>query len=238
MATKSEILNNLREYTSDQIVEAINAGIVTIYELSKSGNLTPLLRRRIEEKLAAKSSEVAQTVPEVIPALKEEVPLVDTSSTEDDEMAIPEASDIDTPSEILIPQAPVIMATDSPTFGTEEKDFISVEESTSISNKGMFKRPFDFFTGRIRRMEYWLSFIILYAYAFVSGLFVGALQWSEGVSYLLLIPGYWFIWAQGSKRCHDLGNSGWYQLIPFYGLWMAFAEGEPGENEYGDNPKE
>jgi len=79
---------------------------------------------------------------------------------------------------------------------------------------------------------------MLYVYSFIIGLIVGASRWPEGVLYILLIPGYWFIWAQGSKRCHDRGNSGWYQLIPFYGLWMAFADGEPGENEYGTNPKE
>ena len=38
MATKSDILNNLREYTADQIVEAIKDGTVTVYELSKSGD--------------------------------------------------------------------------------------------------------------------------------------------------------------------------------------------------------
>lgn len=60
MATKSDILNNLREYTADQIVEAIKDGTVTVYELSKSGNLTPLMRRRIEEKLTAKTTETSR----------------------------------------------------------------------------------------------------------------------------------------------------------------------------------
>lgn len=54
---------------------------------------------------------------------------------------------------------------------------------------------------------------------------------------IMLIPYLWFIWAQGAKRCHDRGNSGWFQIIPFYGLWMLFAEGEVGTNEYGNSPK-
>lgn len=53
----------------------------------------------------------------------------------------------------------------------------------------------------------------------------------------MLVPYFWFIWAQGAKRCHDRGNSGWFQIIPFYGLWMLFAEGETGTNEYGNSPK-
>lgn len=65
-------------------------------------------------------------------------------------------------------------------------------------------------------------------------------QVSEGMAifYLLLFfPALWFLWAQGAKRCHDRGNSGWYQIIPFYGLWMLFADGEECENEYGVDPK-
>ena len=49
MSRKNDILTNLREYSSDQIAEAINDGVVTMYELSKSGNLTPLMGKRIEE---------------------------------------------------------------------------------------------------------------------------------------------------------------------------------------------
>jgi uncharacterized membrane protein YhaH (DUF805 family) len=58
------------------------------------------------------------------------------------------------------------------------------------------------------------------------------------LSLLLMIPGYWFLLAQGAKRCHDRSNSGWFQIIPFYVFWMLFAEGFPGPNEYGLNPKE
>ncbi len=248
MTSKSDILNNLREYTSDQIAEAINAGIVTLYELSKSGNLTPLMRRRIEEKLAAKPSEVAQTTSEVTqltqevaPSLDEEAPSVDTSSLDyEEEVVIPEAPDVDIPSAIAIPQVPIITATAPPTFEAEKKDFPTVKTSDVISNKGMFKRPFSF-NGRIRRTEYGISFIIYFIWYVIIDVASKSQDLSQGAAIVLLIsciPMLWFIWAQNCKRCHDRGNSGWYQLIPFYGFVLLFGDGEEGENEYGDNPKE
>ena len=100
----------------------------------------------------------------------------------------------------------------------------------------MFKKPFSF-DGRIRRTEYGLSFILLYIYAFLVGIIIGLLELGDELIYPLLIPGYWFFWAQGAKRCHDRGNSGWYQFIPFYGLWMLFGDSDNGINKYGPNPK-
>ncbi|MGV4413831.1 DUF805 domain-containing protein [Chryseobacterium sp. T1] len=97
----------------------------------------------------------------------------------------------------------------------------------------MFRKPFSF-TGRIRRTEYWLS-VVLY---FVTISIVNVLKYElAGSSALSLIPLFWFIIAQGAKRCHDLGSSGWYQIIPFYGLWMLFQDGYRGTNLYGDDPK-
>jgi uncharacterized membrane protein YhaH (DUF805 family) len=100
----------------------------------------------------------------------------------------------------------------------------------------MFKNPFSF-KGRIRRTEYGISFII---YVVVAGFLNVLLETGDEFAFLGLayIPLMWFIWAQGAKRCHDRGNNGWYQIIAFYGLWMLFADGEPGVNEYGPNPKE
>ena len=42
----------------------------------------------------------------------------------------------------------------------------------------------------------------------------------------------------GCKRCHDVGVSGWYQLIPFYVFVLCFEGGDHGINKYGSNPKE
>ena len=104
----------------------------------------------------------------------------------------------------------------------------------------MFKAPFSF-NGRIRRTEFGISYIIYIAIAAVLGGLLGAFTQEGGeasiVMLIVYIPMLWFLWAQGAKRCHDRGNSGWFILIPFYIFWMLFADSDVGPNEYGDNPK-
>jgi uncharacterized membrane protein YhaH (DUF805 family) len=111
----------------------------------------------------------------------------------------------------------------------------------------MFKNPFSF-NGRIRRLEYGLSYIVYFLGAFVVGVLLAILDitgiwtYEEGrngdlVVGLLCIPIFWFMIAQGAKRCHDRDNSGWWMLVPFYGFWMLFASGDIGVNQYGPNPK-
>ena len=100
----------------------------------------------------------------------------------------------------------------------------------------MFKKPFSF-NGRIGRAEYGLSYLI---YIIPAGLFEIALVEVGLVSFfaVLLVPLFWFLIAQGSKRCHDRGNSAWYQLIPFYIFWMLFADSIETPNAYGPSPNE
>ena len=59
----------------------------------------------------------------------------------------------------------------------------------------------------------------------------------SGILSLLFLVSSWIFIMAGAKRCHDRGNSGFFQFIPFYGLWMLFGDGEPGTNQYGPNPK-
>lgn len=98
----------------------------------------------------------------------------------------------------------------------------------------MFKDIFSFY-GRIRRTEYCITFLAYWLCLFI----ISALAESPGMEWagiFLLLPVFILI-SQGAKRCHDLGNSGWYLLIPFYIFVMLFSAGDYGANEYGDNPK-
>lgn len=100
----------------------------------------------------------------------------------------------------------------------------------------MFKNPFSF-EGRIRRSEYGLTYLFYFIPAVIINLIITEAEGAVLFLALLYIPLMWFMWAQGAKRCHDRGNSGWFQLIPFYGLWMLFGDSDRGINQYGHNPK-
>lgn len=227
MATKEQIINNLREYSASEIVHAIKCGEVSMYELSKSGKLTPLMKKRIEEQLADESVEVNPPSSEM-DNTEETIDNILPSASEDVEVQPLAVESIQTETS----PAPVIPSAVS-----------SQNENTEFSvldNKGMFKRIFSF-KGRIRRTEYGLSYIIFLIWYLI---FMSVTEMNDVTPVLALliiltiVPAYWFLWAQGAKRCHDRGNSGWYQIIPFYFLIMLFGGSEDGINDYGTNPKE
>ena len=237
MTSKIEILNNLQAFSIEQIVEAINAGTVTLYELSKSGNLTPLMRRQIEKGLADKHSETEFNNQET----ESKVTYNTYTSKEDDESN--NHVEIETTPQKPVCENPTITEVTPPALEleTEKIEDTTKQSSFNESNKGMFNRPFSF-KGRIRRTEYGISFLIyMIWYIIVNTVILNNPEPSPGGSmfYLItLIPMLWFLWAQGCKRCHDRGNSGWYQIIPFYFFVLLFGNGENGSNNYGDNPKQ
>jgi len=96
------------------------------------------------------------------------------------------------------------------------------------------------FTGRVGRAEYWyfvLFTIIVSVILSVLGTMIGALGFLSPLYALAaLVPSL----AVGARRLHDIGKSGWIQLIvliPLIGaIWLIVllaTEGNPGGNAYG-----
>lgn len=223
MPTKEQIINNIREYSATEIVKAIQNGDVSLYELSKSGKLTPLMKKRIEEQIACKSV-VITSADSAIESVEETHPTVPVDL---EEQAI-----------VVAPTQPEFHANPivEPVLASQSAE---VATSDILDNKVMFKRAFSF-KGRIRRTEYGLSYIIFFVWYIVLTAISETNDPAPVLALFILlsiIPAYWFLWAQGAKRCHDRGHSGWYQIIPFYFLVMLFGRGEDDINDYGTNPK-
>ncbi len=108
----------------------------------------------------------------------------------------------------------------------------------------MFKNPFSF-EGRIRRLEFGITFIICGTLGTFFGYLIevfknSSIEEAQNIIYLIYsfsLINLWVMLAQGAKREHDLGYNGLWQLIPFRYLWLIFLKGEPNSNKYGDSPK-
>lgn len=97
------------------------------------------------------------------------------------------------------------------------------------------------FAGRARRTEYWY-FALLNTIASIALAIAFGEESAISLifSLVLIIPSI----ALGARRLHDIGRSGWWQLIwlvPIIGwivLIVFFAtNGQSGDNQYGPDPK-
>ena len=100
------------------------------------------------------------------------------------------------------------------------------------------------FEGRARRMEYWM-FVLINLFIILGLGLLEALIGTGGVigslySLAILIPSI----AVSVRRLHDTGRSGWWILIGFIPvigtlvlLIFYCLDGEPGDNEWGPDPK-
>jgi uncharacterized membrane protein YhaH (DUF805 family) len=111
-------------------------------------------------------------------------------------------------------------------------------------------RKYAVFTGRARRMEYWMFVLVTVIITLLLTMIDGALGLYDveaGVGVLsgiyglaVLVPSI----AVGVRRLHDTDRSGWWLLLGLIPLLGAIAlivllalDGTPGDNRYGPNPK-
>ena len=100
----------------------------------------------------------------------------------------------------------------------------------------MFSSPFSF-EGRIKRLEYGLSLLAGLIGLYVSFAIMRRAGRVGALTGLSLWAGVmWFLLAQGAKRCHDLGKSGWWQCVPLYVVTMLIEPGELLRNDYDVRP--
>ena len=123
----------------------------------------------------------------------------------------------------------------SPTIDTEndEGEDKGIQEYHSVWS----------FNGRVGRLAYFtalfgglFAFFIPIIFLRIIGVDVDTAFDSPIIifCYAIFYIAYWYVsLAVGAKRCHDLGHSGWFQLIPFYVFVMLFSSGDGADNEYG-----
>ena len=116
------------------------------------------------------------------------------------------------------------------------------------------------FSGRARRKEYWMFALFNFIFSLVATLLqwviFGMALWAFGPLSIVsvvsagVIPIVYAIavfvptLAVSVRRLHDIGKSGWYLLInlipiagPIWFLVLVCTDSQPGDNEYGANPK-
>lgn len=92
------------------------------------------------------------------------------------------------------------------------------------------------FTGRAARSEYW--YWVLFVVLASIGLSFLSQDLASIFSLAVLLPGI----AVGARRLHDIGKSGWWQLLGFIPLlgWAVLlywaVQPSAGDNEFGNAP--
>ncbi len=163
------------------------------------------------------------------------------------ETTIAEASDdtivnVDTESTIVTQvknDAEAVSAKEESDNAEEDSMLVNADSDDTFSKESKLYSIFSF-KGRIGRLPYFLiSLGGMFAF-FLPMIFAAILMGNYTSNYLFATCGilwavfyYYIMYAVGAKRCHDLGHSGWFQLIPFYALFMLFKAGSEEAKVYG-----
>ena len=100
------------------------------------------------------------------------------------------------------------------------------------------------FSGRARRTEYWMFFLVYFVIALVIGVVEGLLSiggYLTGIFALVhLLPSL----GVTARRLHDTNRSAWWMLVSFIPvigwlvlLYFMLNAGDAQDNRFGSNPK-
>lgn len=133
-------------------------------------------------------------------------------------------------------------------IASKEEEEAKYKEAEDIKPGGIWS-----IQGRIDRTTYWV-YSILYISVFVFLMYLIAslpMEASQTEFYyskqptsfalfaeiVLRLVAVYLLFALQSKRAHDCGHPCLMVLIPFFGIYLLFKEGEPHTNQYGPQPE-
>lgn len=106
------------------------------------------------------------------------------------------------------------------------------------------------FDGRARRKEYWMFTLFNLIFIIAAGIIdrvTGLANDLTGIGpvYVIYVVAMFIpSIAVAIRRLHDIGKPGWWLLLVIIpvigGLWLLYLmvqDSEPGDNQYGPNPK-
>lgn len=100
------------------------------------------------------------------------------------------------------------------------------------------------FSGRARRKEYWMFFLVYFLIALVCGVVEGVLSIPGTITGIVALVHLLPSIAVTVRRLHDTDRSGWWiliGLIPIIGglvlLYFMVKSGDTQDNRFGNDPK-
>jgi len=119
-------------------------------------------------------------------------------------------------------------------------EYLAFLGNFSLKGELMIQKYFSY-TGRLNRLRYFLRILVVMILASVLGTLLA--QITPYLAYPVSAIATVSAVMLGIRRCHDLDRSGWFYLLMFIpiidffvALYLLFAAGTPGPNQYGADP--